>query len=117
MHEFDIPRSIAEEASGKCKKEGILAGELFLELGALSGYKSEPIEFFYEAIKKDYKELVESEIKIELKNGRAICNKCKKEFEIEDFWDIRCRECESRDFEVVGGEDVKLKRIKKWSKK
>jgi len=117
MHELDITRSIAKEASDKCKKERILAGEVFLELGELSSYKSEPIEFFYEAIKNDHKELARSEIDIELKKGRARCNGCKKVFEIADFWDIKCPSCKSRDFKVVGGEDIKLKKITKWQER
>ena len=113
MHELDITRSIAEEASHKCKKKGILADKVFLELGSLSGYKSEPIQFFYDAIKEDFVELHKSSIEIKLKKGRAKCNKCKEIFKIEDFWKIICPKCKSKDFDVIDGEDIKLIKITK----
>ena len=112
MHELDITRSIAKEASDKCKKEGVLAGEVFVELGELSSYKTEPIETFYDAIKADHETLKKSKINISLKNGKARCNKCREEFKIKDFWDIACSKCHSKDFEVIEGEDVRLLKIK-----
>ena len=117
MHELDITRSIAKEASDRCKKEGILAGDIFLELGSLSNYKREPIEFFYDALKDEHKELGKSNLKITNKKGKAQCLGCKEKFEIKDFWNLKCPKCESRDIEIIEGEDIKLIKISKWQKR
>ncbi len=117
MHELDITRLIANEAKDECKKRGIFAGEVLLELGALSSYKREPIEFFYEAIKEDFSELKRSKLKISSKKGRAECKSCGEKFEISDFWNLVCPKCKSRDVAVVDGEDVKIIKICEWQKR
>ncbi len=110
MHELSIVMSmvdIVEDELQKSDAKSVI--EIELEIGTLSGVIIEAMEFaFDEGVKNTV--LGNAKKKIISIPGKAKCNNCSLEFEIEDLF-TSCPDCMSFESEVMQGEELRIKSI------
>ena len=110
MHELSIAMSIVEIAEDSAKQSNVnTITEIELEVGTLSGVVYNALEFAMdEAVKNTM--LENASRKIIRIDGKAKCNVCNHEFEIDDIH-TPCPECASFDSEVVAGRELRVKSL------
>ncbi|MCD4679746.1 MAG: hydrogenase maturation nickel metallochaperone HypA [Bacteroidales bacterium] len=110
MHELSIVMNIVEIVEENLQQSGAKAvTEIELEIGSLSGVVIEALEFaLEEGIKNTILEHARKNI-IKIP-GRARCNKCSHEFDVDDLF-TPCPECSSFDSTIMQGEELRIKSI------
>ena len=98
---------IVEKELQKSEAKSVL--EVELEIGTLSGVIIEAMEF---ALEEGVKNTVigTSKKKIISIPGRAKCNDCSHEFDVDDLF-TACPGCKSFDSELTQGEELRIKSI------
>jgi hydrogenase nickel incorporation protein HypA/HybF len=107
MHELAITKTLIDMILRESKRPK----KVIVELGMLTSYKKEPIEFYFDILKKEYPALKSTELIIVPVPGRLKCNDCKKTSEITEPYLIFCDKCSSGNIELVNGKDLILKEI------
>jgi hydrogenase nickel insertion protein HypA len=87
--------------------------EVVCELGKLTTYKQEPILFYYDILKKNTNFLKDSILKVNVIKGKILCNKCKRESEIDEPFELFCSKCDSDDVKIIQGQDFRLIEFKR----
>jgi hydrogenase nickel incorporation protein HypA/HybF len=110
MHELSIVMGmvdIVEDELRKSESDSVL--EIELEIGALSGVIREAMEF---ALEEGAKNTIigKARKKIISIPGRAKCNECLKEFDVDDLF-TACPGCGSFDSKIIQGEELRIKSI------
>ncbi|MCK4997322.1 hydrogenase maturation nickel metallochaperone HypA [Candidatus Pacearchaeota archaeon] len=111
MHESAIVGNLITtilEESEKLKS----VDEVILELGDLTTYKKEAIEFYYDSMKNHYPVLASSVLIINVIPGEVECLDCKKTSIITEKFMIFCPECNSSNVNIIKGRDFVIKDIK-----
>lgn len=110
MHELSIAMSIVEIAEENAKQSNVTKlTEIELEVGALSGVVYDALEFAMEEAVRDT--ILENAIrKIIRIPGKAKCNDCSNEFDVDDIY-TACPKCNSFDSEVIGGKELRVKTL------
>lgn len=110
MHEFSVAQNIVEiviESFEKSDANKIYSVEI--DVGTLSGVIIDALEFALDsAVKGTVME--KSKIKINNIHAKALCNKCHKEFTMNDFF-TNCSHCGSLDYKILEGKELKVKSI------
>jgi len=110
MHELSIATSIIEIADDFMRDhKAAIIKKIEIEVGKLSGVVKDNLIFALEIAVKDTV-LKEAEIIIEEIDGRSVCNSCKTEF-VNNDWYTPCPNCQSLDFEIVGGKELRIRSI------
>ena len=111
MHELSIAQNIIEIVIDYAnKKHATQVSEVVLDIGAVSGVIPETLEFAWDISVKNT--IIEMQgLKINFFNAKALCNNCKKEFDMEDIYTI-CPHCGSLQFDIIQGKELKVKSIK-----
>ncbi|MBR9999203.1 MAG: hydrogenase maturation nickel metallochaperone HypA [Cyclobacteriaceae bacterium] len=110
MHEFSIALSIVEIAEKEVKKHNAERVEsIEMEIGKLSGIEPMALEFAWDHAVVDTV-LENAERKINYIKGRAICEECGKEFEIDFIYD-ECPDCHSYQKEFLSGKELIVKSL------
>lgn len=105
----DLIRMIVQANQEQNRNKGnFKISYVLCELGKLTTYKQEPILFYYDILKKDVDFLKDSTLKINVINGKIICNKCKKKTEIDEPFELFCSKCNSDDVKIIQGQDFKI---------
>lgn len=110
MHELSIVMNIVEIVEDNLKQNNAnKVTEIELEIGTLSGVVMEAMEF---ALEEGAKNTVigKSKKKIISIPGKARCNNCTKEFDVDDLF-TPCPECGSFDSTIIQGEELRVKSI------
>ena len=110
MHELSIVMSMVDIVEDELQKSGAGAVlEIELEIGTLSGVILEAMEF---ALDEGVKNTILGKTKKKIISipGRAKCNQCSHEFDVEDLF-TSCPECSSFDSTVIQGEELRIKSI------
>lgn len=113
MHELDITKQLTKEIKKNLRENNIKEGRAVVELGSLSTFSKQPMEYYYNLIAKEDKVLSNIKLDIYTKNGKIKCLDCGEEKNILDFFDKLCDNCSSINTEIVEGRSVYLKRIEK----
>lgn len=110
MHELSIACSIVDIATEQAQNHSaLIISSIELDIGKLSGVEYDAFDFAWpEATKNSILESVEK--RINKPEGKAICNKCKNEFPIENIFDL-CPDCSGIDTEVIGGKELFVRKI------
>jgi hydrogenase nickel incorporation protein HypA/HybF len=112
MHELAITTTLVRMIQEECKKKKVVnPKKIELELGRFTNYKKEPIEFYYDLLKKEIPLLEKSELIIREIKGKVRCNECKKESTIDDPLFTFCIHCNSGNVDIIYGKDILLKEI------
>lgn len=110
MHEMSIAMNIIELTEEEVTKAGAEKVEsVELEVGELSGIVIEALEFALDEAVKDTL-LENAKVTITLKNAKAKCIKCNKEFRTNDFF-TPCPGCNSIESEIIQGKELKIKSL------
>lgn len=109
MHELSIAQNIVEiitENVASHKASRVL--EVTVEIGTASGVIPESLEFVWGMAVKDT--VAEGAVlKIIVIEPKAVCNACHQEFGIDGSY--VCPHCNSNDYEVILGRELKVKSI------
>ncbi len=110
MHEFSIAINIIDIASKTAENANAeKINEVEIEVGMLSGVIIEALEFALESAVKNTL-LENAKIVIEKVRARAECNNCKAEFEPDNLI-TQCPVCDSLDFKIIRGRELRVKSI------
>lgn len=111
MHELSIVENIIEIAEENAKKlKAHKVQEIEIDIGEMSGVDYDAMEFALQHFPKT--EMFKNvHFIINKIPAIALCNNCKKEFLINDFFDV-CPQCGSFENEIIQGKELKVKTIK-----
>ena len=110
MHELSIAYSIVEIVNNEAQKvNSTKVSEIELEVGSLSGIEVEALEFAMEvSIKNTIME--NANVKINLKEAKALCKKCNFSFPVTSLFDS-CPQCGGFENEVYQGQEMLVKSL------
>ena len=112
MHEYAATVELVELAIRECERNNAThPTKLVVELGDLTTYKSEPIQFYYSILKSEHSLLSDTELEIVEVQGEMRCKQCNTQSEIEDLFLQKCPTCDSVEMDIVAGRDFRLKEI------
>lgn len=107
MHELSIAMEIVKMAENESRKAGSSKiTEVHLEIGELAGVDLEALLFSLE-MARQRSMLKEAFIKVDKIQGRAICLKCKSEFDTVDLHPA-CPECNDRSSQLIAGTELRI---------
>ena len=110
MHELGITKSIVEIAEQAAKdQQASVIRSVTVEIGSLSGVVPEALEFCFEACCSGTM-LQGAKLLIERIPARARCQKCAREFPLEELLAC-CPECDSAASELISGEELRIKEM------
>ena len=110
MHEFSIALSIVDIAEKEVRKHNAGRVEAIeLDIGKLSGIEPMALEFAWEHAVVDTV-LEKAERKINYIRGKAICESCGREFEVNHIYD-ECPACHSYEKEFLSGKELIVKSL------
>jgi len=110
LHEISVMIDVVKTVENFAQINGITKIQtLVLQVGELSSVIPRYIEACYPAA-VDGTLLQETELKIEILPGNAICKKCNKVFNLVENKST-CPHCQSRDFEILCGKEFMIKEI------
>ena len=111
MHELDISRHFIEILLSECEEKNITSPKsVKVLLGQLTTYKADPIIFYFDQFKKDTI-LKGTVLDIKEVPGKLRCLECKKEFTIDDPYDMFCTRCQSPNIEILEGKEFLIQSI------
>jgi len=111
MHEVGMLVEIAKTVAGIAAKEQVERVKYVdLEVGELSGVLPEIFEQYYSFVTEEYPVLKDSEIRIHIVPGEALCNDCHALYNVMKN-EGKCPRCESRYKTVLGGQKIMLQYI------
>lgn len=110
MHEISVVENIISIAAEMVQTHHATSVDAIeLEIGELAGIDLSALEFAWDVSVLDTV-LEHAERKINRMNGRALCLVCNNEFDIAQYFDV-CPDCGSFRKEILGGNELKVKRI------
>ena len=110
MHELSIAENIVEIAVGSLPGNGdAVVEEIELEIGVLSGIEIDALTFAMDVVVKRTP-LEHAAVRITTVQGRASCNLCGAEFDVEDFF-TPCPSCGSFNLDILQGEEMRVKSL------
>lgn len=110
MHELGVVIQIVETVERIAKRNGLTKIQaLVLQIGELSSTIPRYVEACYPAAVEGTI-LEDTELKIEIMPGNAICKKCNKVFSLIANKN-KCPKCESSDWEILCGRECIIKEI------
>ncbi len=113
MHEHNITNEVVHQVLHACEDSGVKNPKIIkLNLGLLSGYKKDPILFYFEQIKKEYAMIRDAKLEITEISGKIFCGSCKKIYEVEPSPIQICPECDSTEVRILQGKDITITEIK-----
>ena len=112
MHEAAIIQKLVKEIEKECKKNRINSlSRIILELGQLTNYKKEPVQFYYSLFSKETRLLSNAELVVNEIEGMIQCNDCKSKSKILDPTLIFCPLCQSSNINIIKGNDFIIKKL------
>jgi hydrogenase nickel incorporation protein HypA/HybF len=110
LHELGILIEAINTVENFAKKNGVTKIQtLVLQIGELSSMIPRYIEACYPAAVAGTI-LQDTELKIEILPGNAICKRCNKVFNLIEN-NNKCPKCESKDWEILCGKEFMIKEI------
>jgi len=112
MHELAITKSLIDMINCECRKNNIKKPKkVFCELGILTSFRSDPILFYFDELKKGKDILQDIELEIDEIFGRIKCNSCNQISTIKEEFILLCPNCDSSDVDIIEGQDFRIKEI------
>ena len=110
MHELGVVIEIIKTVENFAEKNQVTKIQaLVLQIGELSSMIPKYIEACYPAAVEGTL-LQDTELKIEILPGNAICQKCNKVFNLTQN-NCKCPKCGSKDWEILCGKEFMIKEI------
>ncbi len=106
MHELSVTQEIVNILVEEARRHQVNHIKLVkLQLGTFSTFQPDAVNFYFEILKKDYPELHNTELQIEMVPGRCKCRECGLEFESNGDLLPTCPGCGSVFVEILSGKD------------
>jgi hydrogenase nickel incorporation protein HypA/HybF len=113
MHELAITKELIRMVKEEAKRNGLKkVKSVAVELGKLTSYKKDPVEFYFGQLKKEDDLLAEAEIEIDEVDGELRCSKCGNVNAISEPILPLCAECDSAEVEIISGKDITIKELR-----
>ena len=110
MHEIGVMMEVVKTIENFARKNGVTKIQtVVLQIGELSSMIPRYIEALYPAAVEGTL-LQETELKIEILPGNAICKTCNKVFNLIEN-KSKCPNCGSEDWEILCGKEFMIKEI------
>lgn len=112
MHELSVTKQIIEMIKEECNKNKIVSPKnITIELGLLTTYKSEPIQYYFGTLKEEHPLLKDAVLNIIEVPGKIRCNACDEITTVNEELAAFCPVCDATDITITQGKDLKLKSI------
>lgn len=111
MHELSITNTLIKDILASCNDAEKKIKKVEMELGALTGFKKDPIQFYFDMQKKEYKTINNTILDIVVVQGMVECMDCRKQTIIVDPILMFCAKCNSGNVKIIAGKDIVLKNI------
>lgn len=72
MHELAVTKGIVEDVLKASHENNIIPKEIYIEIGSLTTYEKEPIEYYFSLLKKDHEEFSEAKLNIKIVEGNDV---------------------------------------------
>ncbi len=106
MHELSVTQEIVNILVEEAHRHGVShIRRVKLLLGSFSTFQPDAVNFYFEILKKDYPELQDTVMDIEMVPGKCRCRECGREFESNGDLLPVCPECGSIFVDVLSGKD------------
>ena len=110
MHEISIMIEVVKTVENFAKRNGVTKIQtLVLQIGELSSVIPRYVEACY-PVAVDGTVLQDTELKIEILPGNAICKSCNKVFNLIEN-KSKCPHCDDKEFEILSGREFMIKEI------
>lgn len=107
MHELAIAETIVEKLQQRMRTNGYARiNAVGMRIGKLSDVVPDALTFGFELCVKDTA-LDGAALEIEHVPVRGRCNACRKEFEVDGYLFV-CSDCQSRDIEMLQGQELEI---------
>ncbi len=107
MHELGIASNIVETVLFEIKKRHLKKVNIIgLKIGALTDVVPEALRFGFDTLVADTP-LKNTKLEIEMVPIKGTCNKCKTNFEVNEFIFV-CPECSAVDITIVQGKELDI---------
>lgn len=111
MHEIGVLTKAVRMAEEAARERGLEHIEyITLEVGELSGYLPVFFEKYFPIVAQDYPVLQGTRLLMNIVRGEALCTECQTLYNVMQH-EGKCPCCQSREKEVLGGQDFVLKEI------
>jgi hydrogenase nickel incorporation protein HypA/HybF len=110
MHELSITKSIIAQIVEEGKKNGIRPRTAVIELGALTGFRKQPILHYFSLLQAE-SGLAGCELDVQEAAGELRCLQCSAVSKLEDPLAIFCPSCDSSDIEITKGKDIRIRSL------
>lgn len=111
MHELAITEAIVRIILQEVEKaHGSKVKRARIRVGALTGYDTTAIQFYYDILKKDNPVLAHSVLDAEKVFAKLICRDCRKTTMVDDYT-IVCPECGSFNTDEENGKEIFVESI------
>lgn len=112
MHELAITQQLLILVNKACEQEGISrVSRIEVELGALTTYKKEPVQYYFGMLTKNAKRFAATTLDIREIPGMIRCLSCNKQAILENPLVVCCPHCQSFKVDLVKGKDFYIKNI------
>lgn len=102
MHELSLCQAIAGIVKPYARDHHI--DIVRVQVGALRQVVPESLSFCWNLI-RDYEDMAEAELELELINAELHCRQCHKQSEIDCPWSLYCPHCDSNNIDVLHGNE------------
>jgi len=110
MHEIGVMIEVVKTVENVAKQNGVTKVQtIVLQIGELSSAIPRYVEACYPAAVYGTS-LEDTELKIEVIPGNAVCHKCSKVFNILENNHV-CPHCQSNEWEIISGREFFIKEI------
>ena len=107
MHELSIADNIINAVKEASQSRGMLTvSKIGVRVGSLSSVDPDALTFGFDVLKRD-QGMMDCELAIEFVKTSARCNRCAREFEVEDFVFV-CTQCGSAQCDLVSGQELEI---------
>lgn len=110
MHELSLAMEIIRIAGDQVRLHQAMSVEkICIEVGQLAGVEHDALKFALEEGKKNTV-LDHAEINYRITEGRAKCQTCSLEFDVDRWW-VSCPVCGSNAVEILQGEEFRVREM------
>jgi hydrogenase nickel incorporation protein HypA/HybF len=108
MHELKIARAIIGMMQEECTSRKLdEVKTAVIEVGEFTSYKKEPIQYYFDLLKKENHAFKETTLEVIEKKGKIHCKSCNAKEAINEIM-LLCKKCGSNNVDIIEGNDIKL---------
>jgi len=111
MHELNITKQLIAMIEDECQKRGIRPNIARVEIGKMTTYKKESIEYYFDILRNDTPVLKSCLLDVKEIDAVIECSDCRLKRKLDDPFVLICPVCDSTNVELISGEDIRIKEV------